>query len=104
VGKLIIDGVLEAQRAGTDWRAVLPLVLIEIGIVVAGELLARASMVVDGLLADLFTIRVSVRLMEHAATLDLAMFEDPAYDHSTGPAADVSRLSLLQLLGMERPR
>jgi ATP-binding cassette subfamily B protein len=82
VGALIIDGVLAARDAGTDWRAVLPLVLLEIGIVVAGELLARASALVDGLLADLFTIRVSVRLMEHAASLDLAQFEDPAfYDH-----------------------
>lgn len=82
VGKLIIDGVLAAQAAGTNWRDVLPLVLLEVGIVVLGELLARLSGLVDGLLSDLFTIRVSVRLMEHAASLDLAQFEDPTfYDH-----------------------
>ena len=103
VGKLIIDGVLEAQRAGTTWRTVLPLVVLEVGIVVAGELLARASMLVDGLLGDLFTIRVSVRLMEHAALLDLAMFEDPAfYDHLDRARRQTSgRLGLLvSLLGM----
>lgn len=103
VGKLIIDGVLEAQRAGTSWRAVLPLVAIEVAIVVAGELLHRASMLVDGLLGDLFTIRVSIRLMEHAARLDLAMFEDPAfYDHLERARRQTSgRLGLLsQLLGM----
>jgi ATP-binding cassette, subfamily B, bacterial len=103
VAKLIIDGVLEAQRTGTSWRAVLPLVAIEIGIVVFGELLMRASMLVDGLLGDLFTIKVSIRLMEHAARLDLAMFEDPAfYDHLERARRQTSgRLMLLtQLLGM----
>lgn len=82
VGKLIIDQVVALQATGGDWRAVLPLIFLEIGIVVAGELLGRVSMLVDSLLADLFTIRVSVRLMEHAATLDLAQFENPEfYDH-----------------------
>ncbi|MBC7895031.1 MAG: ABC transporter ATP-binding protein [Cytophagaceae bacterium] len=97
VAKLIIDGVVEAQRTGGNWRAILPLVGLEIGIVVFGELLSRASMLVDGQLADLFTIRTSVRLMEHAATLDLAQFEDPAfYDHLDRARRQTSgRLSLL---------
>jgi ATP-binding cassette subfamily B protein len=82
VGKLIIDAVVAAREQGTGWRPILSLVLLELGIVVFGELLSRVSGLVDGLLADLFTIRVSVRLMEHAASLDLAQFEDPAfYDH-----------------------
>ncbi|MGQ0646624.1 MAG: ABC transporter ATP-binding protein [Gemmatimonadaceae bacterium] len=103
VGKLIIDGVVEAQRTGTSWRVVLPLVALEVGIVVTGELLLRASMLVDGLLGDLFTIKVSIKLMEHAATLDLAMFEDPSfYDHLERARRQTSgRLGLLsQLLGM----
>lgn len=103
VGKLIIDAVIEAQRAGAAWESVLPLVLVELGIVVAGEILARLSMVVDGLLSDLFTIRVSVRLMEHAATLDLAQFEDPAfYDHlERARRQTTGRISLLaNLLGV----
>ncbi|MCC6317821.1 MAG: ABC transporter ATP-binding protein [Gemmatimonadaceae bacterium] len=97
VGKLIIDGILEAQRSGGSWRTVLPLIGLEIAIVVFGELLSRASMLVDGQLADLFTIRTSVRLMEHAATLDLAQFEDPAfYDHLDRARRQTSgRLSLL---------
>jgi ATP-binding cassette subfamily B protein len=103
VGKLIVDGVVDAQRAGTSWRIVLPLVLLEIGIVVLGELLSRASMLVDGLLGDLFTIKVSIRLMEHAATLDLAKFEDPEfYDHLERARRQTSgRLGLLaSLFGM----
>ena len=52
------------------------------GTVVGGELLARASGLVEGLLGDLFTNRISIRIMEHAATLDLHQFEDPEfYDH-----------------------
>ncbi|MGQ0765848.1 MAG: ABC transporter ATP-binding protein [Gemmatimonadota bacterium] len=103
IAKLIIDGVIEAQRNGTSWRVVLPLVFVEIGLVVLSELLQRASMLVDGVLGDLFTIRLSIRLMEHAAHLDLAMFEDPAfYDHlERARRQTAGRLGLLsQLLGM----
>ena len=103
VGKLIIDGVVEAQRTGAGWRPVLNLVLIEVAIVITGELLARSSMLVDGLLGDMFSNRTSVRLMEHAATLDLAMYEDPTfYDHLERARRQTSaRLGLLsQLLGI----
>src|SRR3954470_5834127 len=82
IGKLIIDGVVTAQRTGASWRSVGSLVAIEVAIVIVGELLARASSLVESLLGDLFSNRISVRLMEHAATLDLAQFEDPEfYDH-----------------------
>lgn len=103
VGKLIIDAVVEAQRTGAGWRPILDLVLIEVAIVITGELLARASMLVDGLLGDMFSNRTSVRLMEHAATLDLAQFEDPTfYDHLERARRQTSaRLGLLsQLLGI----
>lgn len=103
VGKLIIDGVVAAREASADWRSVLNLVLLEIGLVVFGELLSRASRLVDGLLSDLFNNRVSVRLMEHAATLDLAKFEDPTfYDHLERARRQSSgRIGLIaQLLAM----
>ena len=77
--------------------------LLEVAIVVIGELLSRASMVVESLLSDLFSIRVSARLMEHAATLDLAKFEDPNfYDHlERARRQTTGRISLLtNLLGM----
>jgi len=102
VGKLIIDAVIAAQLSGAGWQSILNLVLLEVAIVVAGDLLSRASMVVDGLLSDLFTIRISVRLMEHAATLDLAKFEDPAlYDHlERARRQTIGRIGLLSnLLG-----
>ncbi len=103
IGKLIIDGVVSAQRNGGTWRSVAGLVAIELGIVVVGELLARASSLVESLLGDLFSNRISVRLMEHAATLDLAQFEDPEfYDHlERARRQTVGRIGLIaQLLGL----
>jgi ATP-binding cassette subfamily B protein len=79
IGKLIIDAVVAMRAHPESLTRLWELVAIEIGIVVAGEVLARASALVESLLGDLFSNYTSVRLMEHAATLDLAQFEDPAF-------------------------
>jgi len=87
VGKLIIDGVVAGVRARStgavvDWWHLGGLVGLELGIAVGGEALARLSSLLESLLGDLFGNRISVRLMQHAATLDLAQFEDAEiYDH-----------------------
>ncbi len=87
IGKLIIDGVIEAIAARSaglpvDWWALGGLVALELGIAVGGEGLARLSSLLESLLGDLFANTISVRLMRHAATLDLAQFEDAdTYDH-----------------------
>ena len=87
IGKLIIDAVIAgvaAVHAGraADWRYLAALVAIELGIAVVGEGLARLSSLLESLLGDLFGNRLSVQLMEHAATLDLAQFENAEiYDH-----------------------
>ena len=97
VGKLILDTVIAVR----DGRAELPqlwkYVAIEIGIIVAGEILARASSLIESLLSDLFSNRMSIRLMEHAATLDLAQFEDPTfYDHlERARRQTIGRIALL---------
>ena len=44
---------------------------------IASDLLGRLISYGDSLLSELFTNATSVRLMEHAATLDLEDFEDP---------------------------
>jgi len=81
VGKLIIDAVVRGVSGagvGGLWRYV----ALEIATVLGGELLARASALIESLLGDLFSNFVSIRLMVHSATLDLTQFEDPAtYDH-----------------------
>ncbi|HTY60447.1 MAG TPA: ABC transporter ATP-binding protein [Bacteroidota bacterium] len=103
VGKLIIDTVL-AIRAGTALTGQLwELVALEIALVVAGEVLARGSALSESLLGDLFSNVTSVRLMEHAATLDLYQFEDPAFYDQLERARrqTTSRIGLLaQLLAM----
>jgi ATP-binding cassette subfamily B protein len=102
VGKLIIDGVIHAAATGHPgpvWRYVAA----ECAIVLGGEVLARASALVESLLGDLFSNHTSVRLMAHAATLDLAQFEDPAfYDHlERARQQTTGRIALIaQLLGM----
>jgi ATP-binding cassette subfamily B protein len=97
-GKLIIDAVVAAQRTGdASWDTLWRLVALELGIVVAGEVLARGSVLTESLLGDLFANRMSVRLMQHAATLDLAQFEEPAfYDHlERARRSTVGRLGLI---------
>src|SRR5436853_1704265 len=82
IGKLIIDEVIRARAASADWPRLALLVGTEFAIAIGSDVLGRASQLVEGLLGDLFTNRMSIRLMEHAATLDLAQFEDPQfYDH-----------------------
>jgi ATP-binding cassette, subfamily B, bacterial len=103
VAKLIIDEVILLARTGGSSRHLWVLVAIEMTAVVGGELLARASGLVESLLGDLFTNRISIRLMEHAATLDLHQFEDPKfYDHlERARQGTTGRLALLsQLLGI----
>ena len=66
-----------AHTAARPRAAVAGSSALEIAIVLVGEVLARASALVESLLGDLFSNHTSVRLMEHAATLDLDQFEDP---------------------------
>jgi ATP-binding cassette subfamily B protein len=105
IGKLIIDGVIAAARARSsggvvDWWYLGGLVALELGVAVGGEGLARLSSLLESLLGDLFSNRISVRLMEHAATLDLAQYEDPeTYDHlERARRQTVGRIGLIALL------
>jgi ATP-binding cassette subfamily B protein len=105
VGKLIIDGVvaaIAAAQAGEAiaWLPLARLVALELTIAVAGEALARASALLESLLSDLFANTVSVRLMRHASTLDLAQFETAEfYDHlERARRQTVGRIGLLGLL------
>jgi ATP-binding cassette, subfamily B, bacterial len=101
VGKLIIDMIQfpRGRPISVLWRYV----AIEMGIVLIGEFLARASALIESLLGDLFSNDVSERLMRHAATLDLSQFEDAAfYDHlERARQQTTGRIGLIaQLLGM----
>ncbi len=80
VGKLIVDGVVASMgSAAPDWRRLFGLVALELGVVVALEGLRRVTTLLESLLGDLFANEMSVRIMRHAATLDLERFEDPDF-------------------------
>ncbi|MDP9200333.1 MAG: ABC transporter ATP-binding protein/permease, partial [Gemmatimonadota bacterium] len=100
VGKLILDSVIAAKAGQGGLDQVWKYLALELAIVLVGEVLARASSLIESLLGDLFSNVMSVRLMEHAATLDLAQFEDPEfYDHlERARRQTVGRIALLTLL------
>ena len=101
VAKLIIDQVVHlTQTPGASLAPLWRVVAFELVVVIFGELLARASSLVESLLGDLFSNSMSVRLMRHAATLDLAQFEDPEfYDHlERARRQTTARIGLIAML------
>lgn len=101
VAKLIIDQVvLLARTPGVPLTPLWRVVALELVVVIAGEFLARASSLIESLLGDLFSNTMSVRLMRHAATLDLAQFEDPEfYDHlERARRQTTARIGLIAML------
>ncbi|MFZ2491727.1 MAG: ABC transporter ATP-binding protein [Thermoanaerobaculia bacterium] len=88
VGKLIIDEVVALSSSGRvpadlgEWFAsglferLLTLLLLEFLLAVVADILGRVVSLLDSLLSQRFSDATSMRLMEHAATLDLEDFED----------------------------
>src|SRR5687767_7731469 len=88
VGKLIIDevirlaGVVGAPAGLREWLAsgrldhLGWLLIAELTLAVLSDVLGRIVSLLDTLLSEKFNNATSVRLMEHAATLDLEDFED----------------------------
>jgi ATP-binding cassette subfamily B protein len=114
VGKLIIDEVvsLVGSTHPTDdlraWLAngwldrMLWLLAIEFALAVMSDILGRTVSLLDSLLSERFSNATSLRLMEHAATLDLEDFEDSELQDSLERARRqaAGRMSLLgQLFG-----
>ncbi len=91
IGKLIIDDVvmlLQLPDRPVTWQGWVDsghltgigvLLLAEFALAVLSDGMARVIALLDGLLAEKVTNRSSVRLMEHAATLDLEDFEDAEF-------------------------
>ncbi|MEP6938394.1 MAG: ABC transporter ATP-binding protein [Rudaea sp.] len=88
VGKLIIDEVTRILHAGSahvDWHEWLAsgdlarlwlLLGIEFGLAVLADILGRIVSLIDSLLSERYSNATSIRLMQHAASLDLEDFED----------------------------
>jgi ATP-binding cassette, subfamily B, bacterial len=102
VSKLIIDTI---QRLVTTHQPVGArlwwLVGAEFALAVAAGVLGRVIDYLDALLAGKYTHHVSVRVMEHAAGLDLLAYEDPAFydrlERARVQATD--RLYMIQAMG-----
>jgi len=91
VGKLIIDDVVVLVQTPhkpetlqqwlngglLDWLGLL--LIAEFALAVLADVLGRIVSLVDSLLSERVTNSLSVRLMEHAATLDLEDFEDSEF-------------------------
>jgi ATP-binding cassette subfamily B protein len=82
VGRLILDDIVALTKLPPASRVVVPvfgLVALEFGLVLLTDALGRAVALLDSLLGDLFANASSVRLMRHAAELDLDQFEDSTF-------------------------
>jgi ATP-binding cassette subfamily B protein len=80
VAKLIIDQVVTiSQGSGGPMTVLWELVALEFGLAILSDALGRATTLIDSLLGDLFSNHTSVRIMQHAAWLDLEQFEDTTF-------------------------
>jgi ATP-binding cassette subfamily B protein len=75
--------------------------VLEFSLAAAGSIFGRLIGYFDGRIADNFSAEVSVRIMQHAATLDLTSFEDPVFydklERARVQATD--RISMLNAIG-----
>jgi ATP-binding cassette subfamily B protein len=102
ITKLIIDSINNAVhahqpvRAGFWW-----LVAAEFSLAVLNSILLRTIDYSDSLLGDKYTRYVSIRVMNHAASLDLIAYEDPVFydrlERARVQATD--RLVMIQQIG-----
>ena len=80
VGKLIIDEVLKLNHTPSlNTHHLWVLVAAELALAILNDALSRAITLMDSLLGDLFSNHTSVKIMQHAATLDLDQFEDSVF-------------------------
>ncbi len=76
VGKEIIDSILLLiDGESTDTAYLWTMVGLEFALAILSDLMNRGITLLDSLLGDLFANRTSVKLIEHAARLDLYQFE-----------------------------
>ncbi len=81
VGKLIIDEVIQLNRhsSHSSTHHLWMLIGFEFLLALFNDALGRSISLLDSLLGDLFGKLSSVRIMKHAAILDLEQFEDPVF-------------------------
>ncbi len=79
VAKLILDEILRMSNSGGGMGKLWEYLAVELGLVLLSDLLSRGMSLTDSLLGDKFANVSSVKIMRHAATLDMEYFEDGAF-------------------------
>jgi len=102
ITKLIVDGIVHAVSSHQPVaRQFWWLVAAEFAIAIFGGILGRTIDYLDALLADKYTRHISIRVMKHAAELDLIAYEDPVFydrlERARVQATD--RLGMIQSIG-----
>jgi ATP-binding cassette, subfamily B, bacterial len=102
ITKLIVDGIVHAVSTHQPVQPRLWwLVAAEFVLAVLNSILMRSIDYSDSLLADKYTRYVSIRVMDHAASLDLIAYEDPVFydrlERARVQATD--RLVMIQAIG-----
>lgn len=102
VSKWIIDLVVGAIRhPGPIPHVIWWLLAAEFLLAAGNSVFGRAIDYTDGRLAEEFTREVSLRVMRHAANLDLAILEDPGFQDTLERARvqAMDRVSMVQTMG-----
>jgi len=101
-GKLIIDGIVSAVDQGLPpmdgLRYVLPFLLLELGLVLAGSITGQVRSLTDRILQSQLTNHVNSLIINKAISLDLQFFENPIFYDTLQNArrqADTSALSIV---------
>lgn len=102
ISKMIVDGIVHSVTNHQPVpRMLWWLVAAEFAVAIVGSVLSRTIDYLDSLLADKYTRHVSIRVMEHAASLDLIAYEDPVFydrlERARVQATD--RLGMIQSIG-----
>jgi ATP-binding cassette subfamily B protein len=80
VGKLIIDEiVLQMNQDTVSFGTLWIYIGLEFALAIFSDLINRGITLLDSQLGDLFSNKTSVKLIHHAATLDLHQFEDSEF-------------------------
>jgi ATP-binding cassette subfamily B protein len=80
VGKLIIDEIIfQMDSDAPSFSLIWTYLGLEFGLAILSDVINRGITLLDSQLGDLFSNRTSVKLIRHAATLDLNQFEDSEF-------------------------
>ena len=80
VGKLIVDLIISITTTQATVTSYLwKLVALEFGLAILSDILSRGINLMDSLLGDLFSNHTSIKIINHAATLDLEQFENSTF-------------------------